>query len=292
MSGEPPPSIPPGAGAPSDVATQVAAMRGSLSRTLTDLSGVSGLLQALDRELASSGGGTPDPAAAGARLDDACLKLVEVVRQRCPGLLPAQPLQPGTPGGVVPIVTKSLAQLAVSAARTAAEVASSTGPVRGGDVTPASVIWGQGADELLVLLSEIDLRVSTGLVLVMIPVACDQLPDGRDVVTVPFAVGSPERPTGLYAATERHPRGPAAVVARWGDALVALAWQALLDLTAGVAAASGVDTDGAPLVPAALAATPDGLAVLPQARHPFDRVLPVSARQASSAIIAVGRSVR
>ena len=266
-------------------------MRGSVSRTLTDLSGVAGLLQALDRELAASGGSAPDPAAAGARLDDACLKLVEVVRQRCPGLLPGGPLKPGTPAGVVPIVTKSLAQLAVAAARTAAEVASSTGPVRGGDVTPSAVIWGEGADELLVQLSEIDLRVATGLVLVTIPVACDQLPDGRDVVTVPFAVGSPDRPAGLFAATERQPRGPAAVVARWGEALVALAWQALLDLTAGVAASSGVDMDGAPLVPAAVAATPDGLAVLPQARHPFDRVLPVSARRSSSAIIAVGRSV-
>ncbi|MGZ6671176.1 MAG: hypothetical protein ACXVFM_02370, partial [Solirubrobacteraceae bacterium] len=52
-----------------------------------------------------------------------------------------------------------------------------------------------------------------------------------------------------------------------------LAWQALLDSAAGVAAQAGVDTDGTPLVATALAAGKDRVEVIPQARHPFDRVL-------------------
>ena len=84
----------------------------------------------------------------------------------------------------------------------------------------------------------------------------------------------PERPTGLLAATARRPAGPRIVVDRWGEALTALCWRALLDAVAGVAAATGRDRDGSPLVVTALTATPDGLRVLPQARHPFDRVGP------------------
>jgi len=38
-----------------------------------------------------------------------------------------------------------------------------------------------------------------------------------------------------------------------------------------VAAAAGQDSDGAALIPTAMAATPDGLLVQTQARHPFDR---------------------
>jgi hypothetical protein len=43
---------------------------------------------------------------------------------------------------------------------------------------------------------------------------------------------------------------------------------------AGVAAAAGVDDQNQPLLPAALTATANGLTVLPQARHPFDRTAP------------------
>jgi hypothetical protein len=41
---------------------------------------------------------------------------------------------------------------------------------------------------------------------------------------------------------------------------------------AGIAAAAGRDTDGSPLIPAAVSATQKGLMVQTQARHPFDRL--------------------
>ena len=58
----------------------------------------------------------------------------------------------------------------------------------------------------------------------------------------------------------------------WADALVAYALQVVVRVTNGVAGATGVDTDGAPLVSAGLVATPDGIRVQTLARHAFDRV--------------------
>jgi hypothetical protein len=90
-------------------------------------------------------------------------------------------------------------------------------------------------------------------------------------VTVDFVVGTPSRPTGLLAASTE-PRGPRVVVRRWGEALTALAWQAVLDATGGVAAAAGADRDGSVLIPVVLTASRDGIAVVGQARHEIDRV--------------------
>jgi hypothetical protein len=70
-------------------------------------------------------------------------------------------------------------------------------------------------------------------------------------------------------------------VDRWHDPLVALAWQALLDTAAALSAATGADTDGAPLVPSRWTAGRGGIAVGPQGRHPFDRRRPSSRRAAT-----------
>ena len=76
----------------------------------------------------------------------------------------------------------------------------------------------------------------------------------------------------MLVATEDRPRGPAIIVDAWGDALVAFAWDVLLTVATAVADASGNDTDGAGLIPAALTASPDGLRVLTMSRHAFDRI--------------------
>ena len=117
------------------------------------------------------------------------------------------------------------------------------------------------------------MQVGDGLVSVTIPVQCDQLPNGRDVVIVDLVLGTPGRPTGMLAAATE-PRGPRVVVRRWGEALLALAWQALLDTAGGVAGAAGADQDGAVLIPTGLTASQNGLAIIAQARHPFDRIRP------------------
>ena len=129
------------------------------------------------------------------------------------------------------------------------------------------VVWVQGASELAVGFGAIDVKLSVGLLRVLIPVRCDQTGNAR--VEVVFAVGAPEAPAGLYAATPQQPVGPEVVVQVWGDALVAFAWQCLLGFVTGIAGATGKDERGNVLVPIDLSATPRALMITPMARHRF-----------------------
>ena len=63
------------------------------------------------------------------------------------------------------------------------------------------------------------------------------------------------------------------LVDRWGQAAIAAAWLALLDVAHGLALQSGVDTNGARLIPGAISTDGSGLTVIPQARHPGDQVV-------------------
>ena len=58
-------------------------------------------------------------------------------------------------------------------------------------------------------------------------------------------------------------------MATWGDSLVAFAWEAVLGMVAGLAAAAGKDTRGNVLVPAEMVASANGLVLQPMARHRF-----------------------
>ena len=78
----------------------------------------------------------------------------------------------------------------------------------------------------------------------------------------------------MLCATEERPRGPAAIVDVWHDALIAYAWDIVLTVSAAVAAETGTDEDGAGLVPSALAVNADGLRLRTMARHGFDRATP------------------
>lgn len=248
---------------------------------------VSAFQDALATLTAATGPAEPGTAAAPAdpkapppgALDDVCTRLLADLRKRCPGLVPDDPLPAGTPGSVVPVAAGEAGQLITTAiAQAVSESAAGRVPAQ---PPPASVVlWRDGIDSLLVQVSGISVKLQPGAVMVIIPVACDQLasddgsPGGAGTVVVEIHVGMPGRPTGLLAAAPARPDGPDVVVERWGAALIALAWRGLLDAAGGVAAAAGKDTDGAPLVPVALVASADGLAVLPQARQSFDRILP------------------
>jgi hypothetical protein len=131
----------------------------------------------------------------------------------------------------------------------------------------AEVVWIEGESELAVGFAEVNVKLSAGLVRIGIPVRCDQT--GSAMVEVVFAVGSPEDPAGLYAATSRRPLGPELIVATWGEALVAFAWQCLLGLVTGLAAATGKDQRGNLLVPVELSVSERGIEILPMARHRF-----------------------
>jgi hypothetical protein len=211
----------------------------------------------------------PDAPGAGA-VDQACAELLKELRARCPGLVPADPLPPGGVGAEVPVTPEALGPLVAAAAGQALPGA------KAGGTAPDAVLWQQGVDALLVQITAITTAVGDGWVTVTIPVTCDQIqgPAGSpsQPVTVTFVVGTADRPAGLFAATSSRPDGPPVVAERWADALTALAWRALLDTVAGIAAAAGRDTDGSPLIPVAVAATGKGLLVQTQARHPFDRI--------------------
>lgn len=131
----------------------------------------------------------------------------------------------------------------------------------------SEVVWVEGENELAVGIAGVDVKLGDGLIRVLIPVRCDQ--SGAASVEVLFATGSPTEPAGLYAATARRPNGPEIVIAAWGDALVAFAWQCVLDLVTGIAAATGKDARGNLLVPVELAVSAHGIQILPMARHRF-----------------------
>ena len=212
----------------------------------------------------------PDIPAARA-VDETCAALLKELQARCPGLVPADPLPPSGVGAVVPVTPTALGSLVVAAAGQALPSAQTGGSA------PDAVLWQQGVDALLVRIAAITSAVGDGWVTVTIPVTCDQTqgPAGTppsQPVTVTFVMGTGDRPAALFAAAPSRPDGPAVVAERWADALTALAWRALLDTVAGIAAAAGRDTDGSPLIPAAVAATAKGLLVQTQARHPFDRI--------------------
>lgn len=181
-------------------------------------------------------------------------------------------MPPGQAAAPVPIQADEFSRLATLAARQAAASAA-LGRLPSSDrELPGAVVWEDAGSAVAVGLADLTVAVAEGTVAVTVPVWCDQLPDQEGQVVVVFEVGAPGRPVGLLAATAAQPQGDPLVVRLWGEQLIALAWQALLDTAAGVARSSGVDADGTPLAATALSASKDGVEVLPQARHPFDRV--------------------
>lgn len=133
------------------------------------------------------------------------------------------------------------------------------------------VIWRDGDSEVLVHLDQTRTKTLDGLVLVGVTLECDET--GVQEITVPFAVGSESMTAGMLGITEAEPRGHPLLVQRWGEAIVATAWKALLDVGQTLAAEAGTDEDGAALVAGALVAKPDGLQVIPQARHIFEKIV-------------------
>jgi hypothetical protein len=129
------------------------------------------------------------------------------------------------------------------------------------------VVWVEGENELAVVFEEVDVKLGAGLVRVTIPVRCDQT--GAAKVVVLFATGTREQPAGLYAAASRRPQGPEVVVETWGEALVAFAWQCVLGLVSGIAAATGKDERGNLLVPVELNVSARAIEIVPMARHRF-----------------------
>jgi hypothetical protein len=132
-------------------------------------------------------------------------------------------------------------------------------------VPRGKVVWSLGGNEVLVHLDGITAALADGAVAVVVPVETDQT--GRVELPVVFAVGDARRDAGLLAATTSRPPGPALLVERWGEAVQALAWDALLNVLVALAARAGTDDRGDAFVPVALRASATQVMVVPQARH-------------------------
>ncbi len=131
---------------------------------------------------------------------------------------------------------------------------------------PPTVVWVLGKDELLVLLDKTRLACAPGLVTVSLFVECDEV-RGTQKVEVPFAVGSPTRPSGLIMSTFDRVAAPAPVADNWSASISAFAWEALVTLAQQLAAGVGNDASKRPLVPGTIAADADLLLVGAMARN-------------------------
>ena len=187
------------------------------------------------------------------------------------GALPA-PMREGEVFGTVFVEAGKLAEFARVAARRGA-----------GMFRPSArseIVWVEGANQLAIDIAKLDVRVADGLIRVIIPVRSDQT--GSVPIEVLFAVGSANEPAGLYAAASKKPSGPELIVDAWGEALVAFAWQCVLGVVTGIAAATGKDVRGNLLVPVELFADGRGVSIVPMARHRFagsSTLKPVAARR-------------
>jgi hypothetical protein len=171
---------------------------------------------------------------------------------------------------VAPMAAGEVAQPVLVTAQQAGELMSAAARRAAGLFRPTKrteAVWVRGEDQLAVGLAGIRVGTQDGLLTVVLPVRCDQT--GRAEVTLAFAVGSDQRPAGLFAAAHRRPAGPEVVVRVWGENLVAFAWQCLLGMLGGIAGAVGKDGRGNLLVPAEIVANADGLRIVPMARHRF-----------------------
>ena len=129
------------------------------------------------------------------------------------------------------------------------------------------VVWVDGDRELAVGFTGVEVKMTDGLIGVFIPVRCDQT--GPAVMQVAFAVGSANKPGGVFAAAHGRPYGPELIVTVWGEALVAFAWQCVLGLVSQIAGATGKDARGNVLVPVEFTADAKGLQIVPMARYRF-----------------------
>jgi hypothetical protein len=133
-------------------------------------------------------------------------------------------------------------------------------------------VWQDLDSELAVVAGGIRVALREGLLLVGIPVRCDQTASDGTELVVPVALGTPDEPAGLVGTVETPARGGnPLVVARWGETAVAATWLAFLDVCRAVAERAGEDDDCQPMLPGAVWAMPGVLGVVPQARHAIDR---------------------
>ncbi|MEJ2631493.1 MAG: hypothetical protein P8011_01170 [Acidihalobacter sp.] len=186
-------------------------------------------------------------------LDFVTTAVMKSIREHLPETLPLHPLPIGDKGVDLPVASSALTRLLRLAAVARSDAQN-------------SVVWDDGVNQIIVHVDRIKAAVTKGQIRIDIPVVADRL---KAVMQVPFAVGSEDRLAGLVAATVLRPAGNAVVAHVWGDALIALAYGALMDAVVSMAGASGRDVENERLVPRALIAQRGQLTIESQARFRF-----------------------
>jgi hypothetical protein len=188
--------------------------------------------------------------------------LLELASAAAAVTLSSKPVQPGALVAPISVTAKQLQALVISALGSLYVAADVAGP--------AQVIWSDHDSDVLVHVDQTAVVLQPGIVLVALTLQTDQTGVGQ--LIVPLLVGSAQFAAGLLVMTESRPRGPIALVDRWGDAAVAAAWRALIDASHALALHAGIDSSGARLVPGALSTDGKSFEVVPQARHAIDAV--------------------
>lgn len=154
------------------------------------------------------------------------------------------------------IPTRDAQKLLADVVRLVADLPRGTTPV---------VVWQQGASELEVDTAATAIACAEGLVTMSLTVSCDQL-EKPAAVSVPFAVGTIDAPTGLVMSTFTRPEGPRIVIDLWSDAITAFAWESLIELARRTCAQLGRDTRSRALIPGGVAAAEGALLIQPMSR--------------------------
>jgi hypothetical protein len=175
-----------------------------------------------------------------------------------------RPLPPGvilTPGTVAPGMIRVPERDAQAVLRATIHLAADIRAEQ-----PPNVVWTLGADELQVMLDQTRIVCARGLITIALTAQCDEV-KGAQRLDVGFAVGRPDRPTGLIMSTFDRVQGNATIAAAWSEALTAFAWEALVGMATQLAAGMGKDSRGRALVPGSIAADANTLFITPMARH-------------------------
>jgi hypothetical protein len=109
------------------------------------------------------------------------------------------------------------------------------------NVSPATIVWVEHGDEVVVHLDSVQVCLLPGSLLVSVDLETDQT--GRATLVSVFALGAAGDPAGLTAVTDALPRGLGTLSARWGKTLQSAIWAGLLGFAQDAAAQQG----GAPI---------------------------------------------
>ena len=182
-----------------------------------------------------------------------CQKLLRKMQRDCPNLLPDKPLEEGQISSPIEIDSSTFLKLTRIAIK---------------PVAKKTIAWKKNGSEIIFLPEETVIDIQEGLILIGIVLETTQT--GKQTLTVPFATGKEKRFAGTIMTTEERPRGHALLVDVWGDAVIAAAYEAVLQVISGVSAETGVDNKGQHLRAGAIIAKKGVLSIIPQAYFDFE----------------------